>query len=690
MSHRIRGIRVVAGVLGSAVLFVMSTPSAGAAPHVFRGSWSQVVKASDSSQDDMSKTVRALQDTGQDVIVYPINTSSELADFKELLYEVGVARTTIRVFASVGSWTTSCAESLWLDTGDLPGTDCDCNSYSTTTDRLACKNAWLRSWKSAAAEASKLSASDSHLKGFVIDDFDNLVESADEPACYQGNRLTLGEVKEIADAVHRYNAHFEFWPTAYYTNLGRVVGKGYMLGANYGVKLRPQYGSLAAEDMVVLLTFKMAAKPSVAELSFFHEDAVADCYAGLVAKEVYINAGSSPIWSETMAGDQGYEEFTRDVARHLKAGTNTIRLRLAPYEATNGCGSIWWRIWDVRLVWDNSQTISTFDEQYFVNPRVDAYAYTSACAGNHFDTDGTISNVEERCPGARLPDDQRTGRLARRMVAGPNAPFLIRNVISGIVAPTYSTQTAICEQGCEVETCPFSYDPGVYRDLLEATKRHLPDHGLFALHLGMGFGANELDTTALRGQLDIARQVADYVGVWNYPLGVRFLDSQEGVFAEHPSTSSKYSLMAYWPERQATLSGWFQRWTSNTSLVGKTIEIKVEDTFDGDGTGGILRKSVSCAGLAGGLWEEDVSDPAGIDTIGPFTVTADPLVISMELTGEVGNAFAETFFEVVEVTPSGEISLGRAAFDYESGVTEPDHEVIRPYEVIRDFFLPLP
>src|SRR6185503_10625190 len=165
--------------------------------------------------------------------------------------------------------------------------ECDIADYTDYAGYHDCQQdvilQWLDAWKNAARSLSSLSLEYTNLVGYVINDFDGYVESVDEPSCLFGNKLTKDQVREIGEAAHAANTNFQFWPTCYYNYFGRVIGHGYVLGANYGVNL------FTDDEIWVELSFDLDTTPLWAWLEFFHAETVDDCHAESVYKQVFVN-----------------------------------------------------------------------------------------------------------------------------------------------------------------------------------------------------------------------------------------------------------------------------------------------------------------------------------------------------------------------------------------------------------------
>lgn len=710
------------------------------------GSWKQSIKTSESTDpwhDDMPATVQALEETGQNFYIYFVESEVDWLNFLELLEAAKC--TDLEVFAATDRPKNWVEKNIWFDETDFGSwtdstkgqtpEDCDCTGYSDYLDRyqcdVVCIEAWLEAWKNAAAFLSELSLKYPNLVGFVIDDFGGFVESADYPSCLFGDRLSAAQVGEIQTAAHSVNKDFEFWPTMYYTNFGRTIGEGYILGANYGVRL------IEPEEMSVTLSFDVTDTPSRAYLRFFHNDTIGDCEIYHVYKRVEVNGHSM---SQSVAGNQMVEYFRHDIAGLLQSGENTIRLVLDPEElwddddlgqVHNGCESMFWRIWDVSLeLWSlkwvgiyPSYTVknATFTESYNTSPYG---SWTGGCSGAGFG-DGTISTSDSRgyfadCDTLLASLD---GLQAGRLIAAPNRDYLIHDVVDGIVAPWYMPdEVAFTVTPCSNGTAwPFSVDLEIYYAVLQATKSHLNGKKLMALHRGMKTvndsvslegleDDHDTDLNILSQQIEIASSVADYTGLWNAPIGLHFVEDQLGVFAWHPPegaskgdpytfNGAEYGLMAYWPGRQSRLSGWYQRWVSTDALAadyaGGIITISVADTVDAGSTGALIKSIYARSSaypeddsIGYAYYEKDVAqhDSTVVDSL-TIPVGSEPIVLSVELVG-VAASDAKVYFSVTDASGfnlTGDPLTKYKYWKFESGVR--DKDVVETYEVERDTYL---
>ena len=173
---------------------------------------SPTAAADEVPQPSLSQVVKSVEH----VIVFDISRKKSNAELQKLLPVV--AGTNIRVLVAVQSWTTPCAANGWLNFSSLPpARRCDCKSYTTHDDRQRCKNAWLVAWKRAAIQVSKLAkAYPANVTGFIIDDFDAVAESDDNPSDSSGERVTRNDLGGLLDGLRSIHPGLPLWTTATY------------------------------------------------------------------------------------------------------------------------------------------------------------------------------------------------------------------------------------------------------------------------------------------------------------------------------------------------------------------------------------------------------------------------------------------------------------------------------------------
>lgn len=667
------------------------------------GSWTQVVKVTEVGvyDDDADETVRVLEETNQSFIIYNIDSEAEWAGFNDLLYAVGSRD--IDVFAAVDAPHLDHAQTRLFELAGITEPDCNCadvtGAYLTGTDLYDCKRecirAWLQAWIAAARQLSDTAAMYSCLKGFVINDFDMYVESIDYPKCRIGDLLDRGEIQQILDALRSNDPDLEFWPVCYPGAFGRVIGDGYVLGANYGVKVFP------GDRMSVVFTFSVTDAPSIAQLRFLHrdtittEDGISDCELYAISKQLLVN--DNLVWSESVAGEQFVQRCDRDIAGLLKAGENTVELRLQSDVATaaNGCDELFWRCWDVSLELTTASDtdpyftseFATLSPSYSVESDDTQYEINTGCYGSWLASDFTtledgrqvVSNDGNRC-NFGLPHSATAGRGAKRLIAAPSTDYLIHDLVDGIVMPWYGTErpslgkliTDACSQG---PVWPIDGDIETFRAVLTRAALDVEPWGLMVLHRGIPETGSEFNLDVQKEQLETAADIALYVGLWNMANGLHVLDTNGGVFAERDR------FVATWPGRQMSIPGWYQRWTSPAFFAGNTWTVTITDTraADADALGYVVWRVYDKATDTTAL-EGDVS----ADGTATHEVTIDVtgrLVLEVALVGGVGDWGVTVWFEVKNA--AGTVLPG-TLWTFESGA---DGEVRRAFEIQRSVFL---
>jgi hypothetical protein len=342
--------------------------------------------------------------------------------------------------------------------------------------------------------------------------------------------------------------------------------------------------------------------------------------------------------------------------------------------------------------------VTEFDRRYQTIPHSGTFNPSAGCPLAPSGTN-TVQNSDYRSPTClALPDDEVNGRSARRLIATPNDAYLINDLVDGIVAPFFNTQTyastttVACAQCASGSYPPFSFDPGVYSDLVRAAKQQFSGGTLMVLHLGAdGEGGPPLDLDVLELQTGIAAGIADYTGFWEMPLGVRFLKDQLGVFAEPQPTSGDYFAFdgdgdgtnelyrfeAYFPGNQDNLNGWYQAWVSNTNLAGRRLTITVSSTDES--SAGMLRMIYAGTNT---YHLADLSSGAGKTSV-TFSVGSDPVVMAMESSGS-WHLDARVYFQVVDADDGTEYGPDTGYWTFVSGV---DSNIVGTYERERDVML---
>lgn len=651
---------------------------------VMLGSWDQTVKATNAwSDDDIPSTVEALVGTCQNFHVYPIDSDEQWDNLAELLSEVD--GTEMKIFAVMGAPHLGYASSRWFDTdhdgvaGDTPPVAA-CGSLGLGEARWECERAymalWLEAWERAADSLSALSALyPDNLEGFVINDFMGYVEAPDFPVCLTGSTLSRDEIARIWSAAHSVNTAFGFYPAIQWPSLGRFVCPGFVLGTNYGVRMR------AGESMSVFYSAEIPATFLGARLRFFHSASSADLF---MTRSLWVNGVE--VWTEPLLDDGRSAVELAEIEFGDPPGHIEVELRLyadLTSGLTSGCGGIgdFWYVWNASLqqavptedgpIWIDLPTATRCETVINVTP----YGPSGTCRGSGFDNYPTLSNDQCRCySGApcipALPDDPIDGRMAARLVAAPNSAYLIQDVIDGVAPYHLST---------ELHGPEDALDPALhYGSLISHAKSALGSDRLMAFH--SAFGASVVDPDVLVDRLVVAAGTADAVGVYRFPLGMYFMDPSDrrGIFAESTPLSGSH-FMAHWPEGQATLPGWYQQWV-HVPPGGAPVDMRMEMSDSrnaGPVNEGNLFKRVDGGGLGGAVEVDVFSDGTGVTEVpggGAFltSTTTDPVSFGMRSEGGVP-VNTRVYFKAFD--PAA-VAIPNAEFEFESGVTDPNTNAI--------------
>ncbi len=667
-------------------------------PGAMLGSWGQTIKDENySERDDPADTLEALIGTRQDFYIYHIDSETNWTQFQELVARASL--TDLKIYAAMNPPHLAHAQSRWFDTngdgsaGDPPP-EYDCGRRGHGRHAWQCQREyiyhWLRAWERAARDLSLLSAAyPDTLVGFVINDFMLYVEQPAFPTCINGLCLSKSEIARIHDACHQHpNSTLGFYPALTFPDVGSFISPGYVLGTNYGVRMSE------TDQITLQFDVPLLPDPYAAKLSFFHSASSTDddmIQSIWVAKD-----GEEPIevwWSSLHDKDRPSVEY----AAHwfdLDPGHNRIELRLnAPQPSYNdGCGNIvtsgcggsgdWWRIWGVELEywawWDDGPAHFVFPltPEFETVADPDAYCPQGTCLGAWFDLFGTLCNDDCRCHvdgdcTPLLPDDPAEGRLAKRLVCAPNDAYLIQDVIDGIVA--YVTSTAL--HGATDALNPNTH----YARLLRQTKTDLGDDQLIVLHTAFPgvdedtHEVNEADTDVLVHRIYTAAGVADGSGAYRFPLPMFFMDPSDrrGIFAETPSGETGL-LLSNWPNDQAILPGWYQRWVHQPP-GGTTVGVVVEmwDNRDEGSNWGMLTKSVGGGGLPVPYEVDPYADGVAHEYVpsdGTYlsSTTADPVVVGMSAISGTPN-YTHTHFRATDSSDPPQVITD---WEFESGVDD--------------------
>lgn len=666
------------------------------------GSWSQRVKAgydpSNSTAlyegDDAESTVEALTGTCQNFIIAGIDTDSAWADFIALAAAASLTPG-MKVYAATGAPHLNNDNNRWF-AGGAPAYEC--GSLGVGQFRWECDRRymqeWVAAWALAAESVSQVAAIfPDTVAGLVINDFFDYVPSVDLPVALHGKRVLMEEIGVIQAACRSTWPHCGLYPAIVHTHLGRFISPGYTLGANYGVKLRN------GERMVVRFD-RIEPYASQTTLRFFESR---EGGSTGVTRSVVLNGAT--VWSRSLGDASDPPVAHQQVPLTLSAGLNRIELVVAKTgAATNGCANNLWYVWDVsleRIALGSGRVITTTltSPRYETVTNPTLYTPSVGCLGHWFDAycngvcgtpcnsacnavGASIGNNQCRIahpgPCGLLPDSVTEGRARRRLIAAPNTPYLIRGVIDGIVPYTGATTSYGSTD---------ALDPDYhYGRLLSATKRDLAGDDLIPMHWSLE-DDTMIDVDILERRLRVAAATTNTAGVYNFPLGMYFMDpsDQRGIFAEHISFPlSTSDFMVQWPSRQGVVPGWYARHVyTPPALTTEYIQVTVWDSentqvCDDDSNCNVLRKTVECGASSYSVdpFTDDDEDAAVVlpsSSTYYICTTAEPLRIGMlhnnGLTYNSVPTNTRTYFNVTGWSAGG-------TWTYESGVSDPHTQAI--------------
>ena len=401
----------------------------------------------------------------------------------------------------------------------------------------------------------------------------------------------------------------------------------------------------------------------------------------------------------------------------LTEGEHTLTFKLSvlsdpPGLQTNSlCEGTFWRIWGVSLQlfeltvdWDSSglgptpKIVSGYrpatltasyetDPGYSASPEAASY-YAPVAAGMGFtpeikdedtgdvvipaDPAGGISNEEARgwdC-AASLLDSDELGHSLGRLVAAPNDPYLIGDIIAG-VAP-YTGRTAF--EGL-VDALDVAYE-----GLFTTIKAELPPGTkLMVVHWAMYSTEDVVDVALLCTWIAKDAGFADLTAVWNCPICLYYLPSKRGIFKE-PVAPSGAMFKAFFPGRQSDLAGWYQRWISNAGILTLDGEDLTVVAKNSERDVGFFKKRIYDDFAAGStVLDKDIGESVE-DTV---TLTVDrkkQIAMSFDLIGGVGNLPTSLTFTLTDEDGS---AVSATSFDYQTGV---DSWVLDVYDAIKSVF----
>ena len=673
-------------------------------PGTLLGSWEQTVKEDNAwDQDDPDSTIEALRLTKQNFYVYHVDTTAKWERLPMLLRAAHGKK--IKIFAAMNSPYLDNSRSCWFDSdpGKPPGladspvaSTFDDAQWKADRDYM---RIWLAAWRAAAMALSHLSLKHDNLVGFVINDFMRFVESADYPAGLDGTQLAKSDITRIYDACHSSNPDFGFYPALTFPDLGRFICRGLILGVDYGVRLHP------GESMVVQYDVPLLPDPVKSRLTFFqHSGSGRD----KVYRSVWVNG--APVWPKPLHRRIPLNNAGRPVVEHtslaldLHSGMNRIEIRLDSETFTDGClVTGWgeadlWYVWDVKLQYwmAGSENPIDFDLLPRFETTTNSDPWRIACWGFLFKVDepgfhppGWLSNQNFRCVHKGvfgtpfLRDDPIKGRMARRLICAPNDSYLLEGVIDGILP--YVTDTTVYGDY-------DALDPsGQYARLLSDTKAELGNALLIPIHTALPSGG-VVNPDVLLDRLRVAAEVSGAAGVYQFPLGMCFMDAsdQRGIFAPydpHIPIFNLDKLILQWLTDQGSLPGWFQEWVHKAPPTGSVkMTVNISDSRDaGSGPEGMLLKTVRGGGLVtpyevDPYMDDQLTQTVPLDGSLLSSRASDRVRIRLKSFGSVPN---NTKVYAVAHDPLG-TPIPKSEFTFNSGVTDPNTLAI--YHRLVDFF----
>lgn len=489
------------------------------------GIYNQAIKASGpevSSAEDVDRTVQALTQTGQELYGY-------LADDGLFDPQTGTSLDDGFRFAHFKKF-------LQATVGrGIEMFALVVSPHQVRTDR------WGFNWQAAARELAALSLQYPHLIGFTIDDF-----RANTATAMGDSGLMPADVTAIRDAARAINPKFRFWPTVYPQEYPLLVEPAVTMGADYGVPLP------AGDYAGMRLGFRATVKPACAQLSFRYTDSYERSLQPIFENRVFVTVevNGQTLLESDIYGLQYVRRFQERIAQWLRPGDNDIKIRIKARSDANGNVFMlqkFLHVWDLAL-WINHQ-------------RLECSVGSASCSV----TMEVGESPRKFSFGAQQVSNQ--GRL----VARTNAPFLLTNAADGFLSPFIPETTF--------------YEADSYEGLIRHMKTALRDKDLFMVHytpLGIGL-EYPIDPAIVREEILADSHAADGILVWSFPLAMRFLDEQLGIFSERKALPG-YDLMGFWPRFQTGLPGWFQRWTSTADQTGTlTIvarDLRTDDSYD--------------------------------------------------------------------------------------------------------------
>jgi hypothetical protein len=245
-----------------------------------------------------------------------------------------------------------------------------------------------------------------------------------------------------------------------------------------------------------------------------------------VEKNIYVN--EHLIYNSNTAGFSWIETIDQDIKDHLDVGSNILRVEIAAINNASRWADKLLYIEPPLLVLDEInivQMTQSFDRQetYFGD--------SGSSGGSPFDGK-VITN---------LP----TSDYFSDYVDGFFSVFTNKTAFDG-------TSEALIKK---------------YKSAIGKKEMHYIEQG-FLLDVN-------IESASTVSKFENASSIATSTMVWNWPIDL--YDLNTGAFSQKiPTTLPNLPMLAYWPERHTTISGWWHSWTTNSTYSGM-IEVKIKD-----------------------------------------------------------------------------------------------------------------
>ncbi len=650
------------------------------------GSWGYVIRDSTNVElgkmgVDAAQTIAALQASGQTRLGVSAEDGSPAIECPErgegiryvgaqgaghnwcgMLEIVEAAHgTDIEIYVALGNRnpSQSTPHNRWLD---LPGVQ-----YCDGTGTPGCLSHWdeqvkegfKASFVAAAEELATVSLEPGMdaLIGMTINDLGGYICGPDHEGliksegCYDNDDLA-----EITAAGKAINPDFKFWAyTESNTSLPRTMPGSHILGQTAlteatlpGVVASPTMGP--DKTLALEIDLPLNAPPNAAQLRFLYSDPSHDSSdhgAGnedMLFKFVEVENASNRITLlyEDVVGAQWIQRFDEDIAPHLIAGDNTIRIGLRTDPGLPG-GVLGNFSFKQVLIW-----------------------------GLELELDGEV--LEELDTSYTCPDD----------CVGPWATGSRGYYAS---APTVDSPGSTDGVFFRMYTETDLYDAAVVEHLLTTTRERIGEASMEPVAVALGPQDKWIDPVIRSEEIELLAQLSDHVHVYGFPLYYYSLDEQDGIFGM-PATDEfldDWNAATTWPGEHGCVVGWYQEWlVSDPGPVSDTVCLTVKEaegpvhqlTVDqGEGTDVLLSTT-------------DVPDLIEETTGGPYNVwqseltidPSQPLRLRMETVLDCGLAPKVIRLRAVhsatgcDWAPSTYFPTGTHFADWEfvSGVSDPD------------------